>query len=161
MFNPNKTRNWDRTTPRDGLLLEAEYNRLYDNTIALKDGTAFDPNSINANILTDKSITQSQLGLLSVGTPEIQDLAITNGKIADSAISESKLDLLLKAKFSGLKLLGEVFNLSELRQPSVDFPAYSLAMGNGALWRTGNPNSPGNIPGNWSELVDLYRSIPL
>ena len=35
-YNPAQTRLWTRATPNDGLLLEAEYNRIYGNTAALK-----------------------------------------------------------------------------------------------------------------------------
>jgi hypothetical protein len=34
-YNPVQTRTWNRSTPNDGLLFEAEYNRVYANTAAL------------------------------------------------------------------------------------------------------------------------------
>ncbi|EKO86481.1 hypothetical protein LEP1GSC020_2316 [Leptospira interrogans serovar Grippotyphosa str. 2006006986] len=50
-FNNILTRFWDRTTPRDGLLLQAEFQRLLDNDIFLKSGV--DSNSNNITNLTN------------------------------------------------------------------------------------------------------------
>ncbi|EMN99636.1 hypothetical protein LEP1GSC112_3076, partial [Leptospira interrogans serovar Pomona str. UT364] len=50
-FNNILTRIWDRTTPRDGLLLQAEFQRLLDNDIFLKSGV--DSNSNNITNLTN------------------------------------------------------------------------------------------------------------
>lgn len=50
-FNNILTRIWDRTTPRDGLLLQAEFQRLLDNDIFLKSG--IDSNSNNITNLTN------------------------------------------------------------------------------------------------------------
>jgi len=36
-YNESKTRTWDRATPNDGLLFEAEYERIYDNFTAIVD----------------------------------------------------------------------------------------------------------------------------
>ncbi|WP_061235861.1 hypothetical protein [Leptospira weilii] len=50
-FNNILTRIWDRTTPRDGLLLQAEFQRLLDNDNFLKSGV--DSNSNNITNLTN------------------------------------------------------------------------------------------------------------
>ncbi|EMO80225.1 hypothetical protein LEP1GSC126_3343 [Leptospira kirschneri str. 200801774] len=45
-FSNTLTRTWDRTTPRDGLLLQAEFQRLLDNDNSLKSGIDTNTNSI-------------------------------------------------------------------------------------------------------------------
>ncbi|EMO26218.1 hypothetical protein LEP1GSC170_1498 [Leptospira interrogans serovar Bataviae str. HAI135] len=45
-FNNTLTRTWDRTTPRDGLLLQAEFQRLLDNDNFLKSGVDANASSI-------------------------------------------------------------------------------------------------------------------
>lgn len=59
------------------------------------------------------------------------------------------------------KELGEVFFLSEIKAASSDFPAICLAQNNATLWKSGNPLGAGNIPGNFADLVDYLRAIPL
>ncbi|EMO69845.1 hypothetical protein [Leptospira santarosai] len=49
-YNNTLTRVWDRTTPRDGLLLQAEFQRLLDNDVFLKSG--IDSNTTNITNLT-------------------------------------------------------------------------------------------------------------
>ncbi|WP_061205482.1 hypothetical protein [Leptospira santarosai] len=49
-YNSALTRTWDRTTPRDGLLLQAEFQRLLDNDAFLKSG--IDSNTTNITNLT-------------------------------------------------------------------------------------------------------------
>ncbi|EKO35305.1 hypothetical protein [Leptospira santarosai] len=49
-YNNTLTRVWDRTTPRDGLLLQAEFQRLLDNDVFLKSG--IDLNTTNITNLT-------------------------------------------------------------------------------------------------------------
>ncbi|EMO86572.1 hypothetical protein [Leptospira santarosai] len=49
-YNSTLTRTWDRTTPRDGLLLQAEFQRLLDNDVFLKSG--IDSNTTNITNLT-------------------------------------------------------------------------------------------------------------
>ncbi len=46
VFNNSLTRTWDRTTPRDGLLLQAEFQRLLDNDNSLKSGIDTNASSI-------------------------------------------------------------------------------------------------------------------
>jgi hypothetical protein len=59
------------------------------------------------------------------------------------------------------KELGEVFFMSELKAASSDFPAICLAQNNATLWKSSNPLGAGNIPGNFADLVDYLRAIPL
>ena len=59
------------------------------------------------------------------------------------------------------KELGEVFFLSEIKAASSDFPAICLAQNNATIWKSGNPLGAGNIPGNFADLVDYLRAIPL
>jgi len=59
------------------------------------------------------------------------------------------------------KELGEVFFLSELKAASSDFPAICLAQNNATIWKSANPLGAGNIPGNFADLVDYLRAIPL
>ncbi len=59
------------------------------------------------------------------------------------------------------KELGEVFFLSEIKAASSDFPAICLAQNNATLWKNSNPLGAGNIPGNFADLVDYLRAIPL
>ncbi|WP_061216231.1 hypothetical protein [Leptospira santarosai] len=49
-YNSTLTRAWDRTTPRDGLLLQAEFQRLLDNDAFLRSG--IDSNTTNITNLT-------------------------------------------------------------------------------------------------------------
>ncbi|WP_426580285.1 hypothetical protein ACO1KB_17005 [Leptospira interrogans serovar Szwajizak] len=57
-FNNILTRIWDRTTPRDGLLLQAEFQRLLDNDNFLKLGVDSNSNNITnlANFINSLSI---------------------------------------------------------------------------------------------------------
>lgn len=57
-FNNILTRIWDRTTPRDGLLLQAEFQRLLDNDNFLKLGVDSNSNNITnlANLINSLSI---------------------------------------------------------------------------------------------------------
>ncbi len=59
------------------------------------------------------------------------------------------------------KELGEVFFLSEIKAASSDFPAICLAQNNATLWKNSNPLGAGNVPGNFADLVDYLRAIPL
>lgn len=59
------------------------------------------------------------------------------------------------------KELGETFFLNDLREASSDFPAICLARDNATIWKTGNPLGSGNIPGNFPDLVDYLRAIPI
>lgn len=66
-YNANQTRTWDRSTPRDGLLFEAEFNRVYGNTAYLKEQT--DSLSANKANSTDVSTALS----LKLNTSDVQD----------------------------------------------------------------------------------------
>lgn len=71
-YNANQTRTWDRSTPRDGLLFEAEFNRIYGNTAYLKEQT--DSLSTNKANSTDVSTALS----LKLNTSDVQDSLISD-----------------------------------------------------------------------------------
>jgi hypothetical protein len=90
-YNGIKTRTWDKTTPEDGDLFEAEFNRIYENTERLKDGTAFPSGSINGNKITDNSITNSKLTNDSISSNNIQNNSITESKLLNNSVVSNKI----------------------------------------------------------------------
>ncbi len=75
---------------------------------------------------------------------------------------KSALETFINTTYPGTKKeLGEVFFLSELKAANSDFPAICLAQNNATIWKSVNPLGPGNIPGNFPDLVDYLRAIPL
>ncbi|EKQ90534.1 MULTISPECIES: hypothetical protein [Leptospira] len=86
-FNNTLSRTWDRTTPRDGLLLQTEFQRLLDNDIFLKG--AVDVNSNNITSLSNL-INSLLIPLGGMVEDSIDQLASSNFKEANGqAISRT------------------------------------------------------------------------
>jgi hypothetical protein len=79
-YNESKTRSWTRSTPNDGLLFEAEFQRLYDNFIAIVNNGGSAPTK-------DMEALNTFMVNLQKGQSKFNGLGVSNAADADHDIT--------------------------------------------------------------------------
>ncbi|EQA45634.1 hypothetical protein LEP1GSC050_3078 [Leptospira broomii serovar Hurstbridge str. 5399] len=100
--NPNKTRAWDRSTPNDGLLFDAEYTSLYANDNSLQTQIANLQSQIDSLTNTISQVAVPLGGVIEFDFPTIPaNFLVANGQVV-SRTTFSALWTLIHRTISGL-----------------------------------------------------------